>query len=86
MGPLCRETVTAGQIPSTRVAGGEGRRWETQKGSKPHLFVALGEEAADRSGSLDYQCGILLLGCRMGHGPRPTSVVTTHYIVGLLIQ
>jgi hypothetical protein len=29
---------------------------------------------------------VLFLGYGMGHGPRPTSVVTTHSVVGLLIQ
>jgi hypothetical protein len=30
--------------------------------------------------------GILLLGYGMVHGPRPTSIVTTHNEVGLLVQ
>jgi hypothetical protein len=34
----------------------------------------------------DCTCGILLLGYRMGYGPRPTSVVATHSAVGLLVQ
>jgi hypothetical protein len=36
--------TTADQIPVTRVAGGEGRRWERQEGNKPHLFEALDGE------------------------------------------
>jgi hypothetical protein len=43
--------TTADQIPVTRVAGGEGRRWERQEGNKAHLFVALDEEVVDRDGS-----------------------------------
>jgi hypothetical protein len=36
-------------------------------------------------GTRDCTYGILLLGYRMGHGPRPTSVVTTRSAVGLLV-
>jgi hypothetical protein len=42
--------VTAGQILATRVADGEGRRWERQEGNKLHLFEALGGEVVDRGG------------------------------------
>jgi hypothetical protein len=37
-------------------------------------------------GTRDSSRGTLLLGYEMGHGPRPTSVVTTHNAVGLLVQ
>jgi hypothetical protein len=50
MGLLHRGTATAGQNPATRVAGGEGRRWEMQEGNKLHLFKALGGEGMDRGG------------------------------------
>jgi hypothetical protein len=30
--------ATSGQNPVTRVAGGEGQRWEMQEGNKPHFF------------------------------------------------
>jgi hypothetical protein len=50
MGPLCRGTAVADQIPATRVAGGEGRGCERQEGTKPHLIVALGGEVVDRGG------------------------------------
>jgi hypothetical protein len=51
MGPLCRGTVTVSQIPATRVADGEGRGWERQEGTEPHLFVAFVGEVVDRGGS-----------------------------------
>jgi hypothetical protein len=51
MGPLCRGTAVAGQIPETRVAGGDRRGCERQVGMKPHLIVALGGEVVDRGGS-----------------------------------
>jgi hypothetical protein len=34
----------------------------------------------------DYPRGTLLRGYGMGHGPCPTSVVTTRNAVGLLVQ
>jgi hypothetical protein len=34
----------------------------------------------------DCGCGVLFLGYGMGYGPCPTSVVTTHSVVELLIQ
>jgi hypothetical protein len=37
-------------------------------------------------GTRDCPHGTLLLGYGMGHGPCPTSIVTTHNAVGLLIQ
>jgi hypothetical protein len=37
-------------------------------------------------GIRDCPRGTLLLGYRMGHDPRPTSVVTTRNAVGLLVQ
>jgi hypothetical protein len=37
-------------------------------------------------GTRDCARGILFLGYGMGHGPRPTFVVTTRSAVGLLIQ
>jgi hypothetical protein len=50
MDPLHRGTVTAGRNPVTRVAIGEGRRWERQEGNKPHLFEVMGWEGVDRGG------------------------------------
>jgi hypothetical protein len=46
------------------------------------------EELGDLShpGTRDCTRGMLLLGYRMGHGPRPTSVVTTRSLVELLLQ
>jgi hypothetical protein len=35
-------------------------------------------------GTRDYPRGTLLLGYRMGHGPRPTFVVTTRTVVKLV--
>jgi hypothetical protein len=37
-------------------------------------------------GTWDCEHGILLLGYGKGHGPRPTTVVTTRSAVGLLVQ
>jgi hypothetical protein len=37
-------------------------------------------------GTRDCPCGTLLLGYRMGYGPRPIFVVTTRNVVGLLVQ
>jgi hypothetical protein len=37
MGPLHRGTATVGQNLATRVAGGEGRRWDMQEGNKPDV-------------------------------------------------
>jgi hypothetical protein len=50
MGTLHRGMVIAGQNVKTRVASGEGRRWERQEGNKPQLFEALGGEGVDRGG------------------------------------
>jgi hypothetical protein len=50
MDPLHRGTATAGQIPATKVAGGEGQRWDRQERNKPHLFEALGGDGVDRDG------------------------------------
>jgi hypothetical protein len=50
-GPLFRGTMVAGQILVTRVADDEGRGWERQEGTKPHVIVALGGEVVDRGGS-----------------------------------
>jgi hypothetical protein len=55
MGPLCRGTMAAGQIPATRFADGEGRGWERQEGTKPHLIVALGGKVVDWGGSPVWQ-------------------------------
>jgi hypothetical protein len=51
---LCRGTATADQITAARVASGEGQRWESQEGNKPHLFEALGWEGEDRGGLLEW--------------------------------
>jgi hypothetical protein len=37
-------------------------------------------------GTRDCSRGTLLLGYGMGHGPRPTSIVTTRNAVGLLAK
>jgi hypothetical protein len=37
-------------------------------------------------GTRDYPRGTLLLGYVMGHGPHPTSIVTTRNAVGCLVQ
>jgi hypothetical protein len=46
------------------------------------------EELGDLSdpGTRDCLRGTLLLGYGIGHDPRPTSIVTTHDAVGLLVQ
>jgi hypothetical protein len=36
-------------------------------------------------GARDCTCGTLFLRYGMGHSPRPTSAVTTHNAVGLLV-
>jgi hypothetical protein len=56
------------------------------------LFQTLGiwiqgsGAAVSHPGTRDYPRGTLHLGYGMGHGPRPTSVITTHNVVGLLMQ
>jgi hypothetical protein len=37
-------------------------------------------------GTWDCARGVLFLGFRMGHGPRPTSILTTRSLVELLLQ
>jgi hypothetical protein len=79
MGPLHRGMATAGQIPATRVAGGEGRRWEMQGGNKPHLFEVLDGEGVDRGGlptvaqSLRRVRVVVALQSGRGHGKRLCS-------------
>jgi hypothetical protein len=41
-GPLCSGTAVADEIPTNKVAGGEGRRWERQEGNKPVPVYGLG--------------------------------------------
>jgi hypothetical protein len=47
---------------------------------------AMCESLLSDPGTRNCAHGVLFLGYRMGYGPRPTSVVTTRSVVGLLIQ
>jgi hypothetical protein len=72
------------RTPSRRSLGGlEDALRSTQKLAKLG-YEELGEMLDP--GTRDCPRGTLLLGYGMGHGPRPTFVVTTRNAVGLLVQ
>jgi hypothetical protein len=81
--PRCSQGGTR-RTPSGRSSGElEDALRSTQ------MPIVLGYEelgGLSDSGTRDCPCGTLLLGYMMGHGPHPTSVVTTRNAVGLLVQ
>jgi hypothetical protein len=84
-------------IYSIRGAGGTNIGGESHGGRNYKVDLKTGECTCMLPQLLHMSClldpgtrdctrGTLLLGYGMGHGPRPTSVVTTRDAVGLLVQ